>query len=142
MRLLESRDLLGVCYRLRKLPKAKPEQLSSAPDFDRGGSNRSELIYSRYQPPPALSSPSSPLQLRPYYISDVPPFFQPQLSSQPPPVDLLFCLSFSSPKQPTPPSLQHHTPPRTSRSLHTLLSKRVVGRGKQKPAMSPHSGAL
>jgi len=25
LRLLESRDLLGVCYRLRKLPKAKPE---------------------------------------------------------------------------------------------------------------------
>ena len=67
--------------------ETRAELLSSSYRISTGeGSNRSELIYSRYQPPLrpliAFFSPS----LRPYYISDVPPFFQPQLSSQPPPV--------------------------------------------------------
>jgi hypothetical protein len=79
--------------------QAKPELVGFA---TRGREQQIRVDLLPLPTPPPLSSPSSPLQLRPYYISDVPPFFQPQLSSQLPPsspllsVFLLTQITYSS----------------------------------------------
>ena len=123
---LESVIGSGSCQKRNQSSRSSSYRISTGE-----GSNRSELIYSRYQPPPTLSSPSSPLQLRPYYISDVPPFFQPQLSRS-----LFHCLLFFllSLHQTTSFSIVAYPPRQSIRP--TLLSGRGGGTFT-KPAKSP-----